>query len=99
MAYRHFSRRTFRATPKDMTIKRAGPCACCGVTIPAGAWATYFPPGTLASRPQGAIAHVGGLDGNSATCAANIRDRVLNDFAGEGVDMRYEDDCAAICGD
>jgi hypothetical protein len=51
--------------PRQMYAKFAGKCACCGAPIKAGEFITYYP-----SRRE--IAHVGGLDGNSATCAANI---------------------------
>jgi hypothetical protein len=40
------------------------------------------------------IAHIGGLDGNSAKCAANIKQS--RDFI--DVDRMYEDQCADICG-
>ena len=62
-------RRAPSAAPRDLQVKYAGPCACCGVTIPAGALATYYPPGSIAGRASAAIAHLGGLDGNSATHA------------------------------
>jgi hypothetical protein len=57
---------------RTITVKYAGQCACCGADIPAGAIADYYPAGTIAGRTTGAIAHMGGLDGNSARCAAEI---------------------------
>lgn len=100
MGYRRF--RPSRPTPRDIRVKYAGKCACCGVMIAPGEFATYYPAGSFRAEP--AIAHCGGLDGNSARCAAEIgkslrADAALNAYAGEGVDARYEDDCAAICGD
>lgn len=59
-------RRRTSSTPRQMYAKFAGKCACCGAPIKAGEFITYYP-----SRRE--IAHVGGLDGNNATCAANIR--------------------------
>jgi hypothetical protein len=75
MRYRKYSS---NPKPRDMVVKYAGPCACCGAIIAAGTWATYYPAGTIASRTTGAIAHVGGLDGNSGTCTANIRRELEN---------------------
>lgn len=98
MAYRR-NFRSARPTPRGITVKYAAPCACCGAMIQAGTYATYYPPGTIASRTTGAIAHVGGLDGNSQTCTAQIRaDMAVNDYAGDGLDARWEDQCADICG-
>jgi hypothetical protein len=62
--------------------------------IGVGEYATYYPPGTIAGRTVGAIAHTGGLDGNSARCTAVLREQMaVNDFAGDGLDARYEDQC------
>jgi hypothetical protein len=52
--------------PRNIVAKFNGTCACCGAAIKAGQWVTYYP-----GRKE--IAHVGGLDGNSGTCTANIR--------------------------
>ena len=68
MRYRRYS----KPQARTITVKYAGPCACCGATIPAGSMADYYPVGTIAGRNTAAIAHVGGLDGNSATCTVNI---------------------------
>jgi hypothetical protein len=100
MAYRRFHRQS-RPTPRDIVVKYAGKCACCGAMVAAGELATYYPAGSF--RAEAAIAHTGGLDGNNSRCATEIgrqmREReAVNDFAGEGVDTRYEDDCAEICG-
>ncbi len=51
---------------RTITVKFAGKCACCGAPIAAGQLADYYP-----ARRQ--IAHVGGLDGNSPRCTAEIR--------------------------
>jgi len=60
---------------RTITVKYAGECACCGATIKAGEIADYYPVGTIASRHSGAIAHVGGLEGNSARCTSELRQR------------------------
>lgn len=57
--------------PRDMELRYAGQCRCCGATIAKGELATYYPPPD--GKGRGTVAHVGGLDGNSAICAANIR--------------------------
>ena len=81
-----------KPTVRTIAVKYAGPCACCGATIKAGEMADYFPVGTIASRTTPAIAHVGGLDGNSARCAGNIKPGFVD------VDRMFEDQCADICG-
>jgi len=104
MAYRRFYR-TSKHVPRDITVKYSAPCAACGGTIKAGAIATYYPAGTPAATALGGpcIAHIGGLDGNSRACAAILRekyqtDAATNDYAGDGLDARYEDDCKERCG-
>lgn len=72
MRYRNYS----KPSPRTIAVKYAGPCACCGATINAGELADYYPVGTIASRTTPAIAHIGGLDGNSARCTANLRQAV-----------------------
>jgi hypothetical protein len=57
---------------RNMYAKYAGKCTCCGADIKAGEYVTYYP-------SRRAIAHVGGLDGNSATCCANIRAEMYPD--------------------
>ena len=84
-----YQRRSYQRNdqPRAITVKFSGQCACCGATIKTGELATYYP-----AKRQ--IAHMGGLDGNSATCTAEIRRRSeLID-----VDRAYEDQCAEICG-
>jgi hypothetical protein len=101
MAYRRFHHYS-KPQPRNIAVKYAGKCACCGAPIKAGEFATYYPPGTIASRTEGAIAHIGGLDGNSAKCTAELRKgfeaRAVNAYAGDGLDERYEDQCRDICG-
>jgi hypothetical protein len=61
--------------------------------------ADYYPVGTIAGRNTAAIAHMGGLDGNSARCAANIAARREERDPGYvDIDRMYEDQCAEICG-
>lgn len=74
---------------KTISVKFAGKCACCGATIKAGELADYYP-----ARKQ--IAHIGGLDGNSARCSAEIKQRI--DAILVDIDRAYEDQCADICG-
>lgn len=102
MAYRRFTRNYSKPTPRNLTVKYSAPCACCGAIIKAGSIATYYPAGTIASITEGKIAHMGGLEGNSAVCASNIKLRLVdvatNDYAGDGLDARYEDQCRDVCG-
>ena len=97
-------RRYYRASkPKKRTIevKFAAPCACCGATIKAGQLADYYPAGTIASIHVGRIAHIGGLDGNSRVCFGNLKNQVdaaTNDYAGDGLDARWEDSFRDTCG-
>ena len=51
---------------RTIIVKYAGKCACCGAIISPGEMADYHP----ATKE---LAHIGGLDGNSARCTANIR--------------------------
>jgi len=84
-----------------MTVKYAGNCACCGAEIKAGEWATYYPPGTIGNVTEGRIAHCGGLDGTGVRCFIEQRkqmDAAANDYAGDGLDSRYEDQCRDVCG-
>lgn len=101
MGYRRFHRAA-RPQPRVITVKYAGKCACCGASISAGSLATYYPPGTIAGRSDGAIAHVGGLEGDSGRCAVEIRkrneERAVNDYAGDGLDARWEDSFRDTCG-
>lgn len=93
-----------RARPQVRTIaaKFAGKCACCGAPIKVGETVQYYPVGTIMGVSEGRIAHVGGLDGNSVRCFTELRKQTVdagaNDYAGDGLDARYEDDCRDICG-
>lgn len=78
MAYRNHYR-TARPQPRAITVKYDGKCICCGAVIRAGSIATYYPVGTIASRIEAAIAHTGGLEGNSARCAGEIAKGMTND--------------------
>ena len=60
-----------------------------------------YPAGTIAGIKEAKIGHNGGLDGSSLNCAAILKasvDASINDFAGDGLDARYEDSCRDICG-
>jgi hypothetical protein len=98
MAYRR-NYRAARPQPRSLSVKYAAPCACCGAMIGVGELATYYPPGTIAGRTTGPIAHIGGLDGTSARCTGEIRRAMaVNAYAGDGLDERYEDQCRDVCG-
>lgn len=102
MSYRRFNRYS-KPTPRNITAKYAGKCICCGAEIQSGEMVTYYPAGTIAGITEGKIGHIGGLDGNSAKCsnvtrAQMIADKNLNDYAGDGLDQRWEDDCRDRCG-
>jgi hypothetical protein len=71
MNYRY--RRQSKPTVRTIVAKYAGQCACCGADIRAGEMVDYYPVGTIASRTTPAIAHRGGLDGNSPRCSAELR--------------------------
>lgn len=92
MRYRNSS----KPTPRDMTVKYAGPCICCGAEIKAGDYATYYPAGTIGSRTTGAIGHIGGLEGTGTRCHAELRKRQDPGFV--DLDRAYEDQCSDICG-
>lgn len=99
--YRNRYYRQSRPTPRNIQVKYAGQCACCGAQITVGAIATYYPIGTIAGVHVAKIAHVGGLDGTSQVCFNNLKaraDNSLNAYAGDGLDQRYEDDCKDRCG-
>ena len=95
MRYNRYNRS--KPTPRTIVVKYAGECACCGATIKAGETADYYPIGTIASRTTAAIAHRGGLDGNSARCTSEIRNK-QTDPGFVDIDRAYEDSCAEICG-
>ena len=85
--------------PRNMVLKFAGKCACCGAEIKMGEWATYWPRHSLGIGKAAAVSHVGGLDGTSSQCTATLRQQLgANSYAGDGLDSRYEDQCAEICG-
>ncbi len=77
------------ASARTIRVKFAGNCACCGARIAAGEMADYYP--TMRK-----IAHIGGLDGNSARCTAEIRNK--RDAGFVDIDRAYEDQCSDICG-
>ena len=99
--YRRYYRPS-KPTPRNIEVKYAGKCACCGAEIKAGVIATYYPIGSIAGVNKSAIAHIGGLDGTSQVCfnhlKAKVADKSLNSYAGDGLDQRYEDDCKDRCG-
>ena len=73
--------------PRNITVKYAGVCLCCGAAIPAGSIATYYPAGTLSGNMSG-IAHIGGLEGNSSRCSgeiANRRNDNMDSYVSEGL--------------
>lgn len=103
MAYhRYNNHRSTRPTVRTITAKFAGICACCAAPIKAGETVDYYPVGTIAGRATPAIAHPGGLDGTSSRCASELRKtfeaRAVDDYAGAGLDERWEDEGRDICG-
>jgi hypothetical protein len=101
MAYRRFYRKS-RPSVRNIEVKYAAPCACCGAPIKRGELATFYPVGTIAGVSEGRIAHLGGLDGTSQKCfnvlRAKVVDAAVNDYAGDGLDARWEDEGRDICG-
>ena len=101
MAYRNRYNRYSKPATRNIQVKFSGQCVCCGGTIQAGEMATYYPIGSIAGVTVAKIAHIGGPEGNSAKCTGILKNAIdsgINDYAGDGVDSRYEDDCARICG-
>lgn len=113
--YRNRFHRPAKPQMRVIVVKYAGTCACCGAPIKAGETAEYYPARPDRGETVGRIGHIGGLDGNSARCTAEIRkvnfpeyaaeiahreaaQRAVNDYSGDGLDARWEDDGAAICG-
>jgi hypothetical protein len=101
MAYRNY--RSYRKPQvHTITVKYAGECACCGGIINPGQIADYYPVGTIAGINKPMIAHLQAMNGNSKACSAELKskqaDKGLNDYAGDGLDSRYEDDCKDACG-
>lgn len=102
MSYRRYQRYS-KPVPRNITVKYASNCLCCGKRIEPGEWATYYPIGTIRGESQGKLAHLNGVDGNSLKCAEYLREKLttdasVNDYAGDGLDARYEDDCRERCG-
>lgn len=81
--YRNRFHRPAKPKMRVIVVKYAGQCACCGAPIKAGETAAYYPAGTIAGVTEGRIAHVGGLDGNSARCTAEIRKVNFPEYAAE----------------
>jgi hypothetical protein len=75
---------------RTIVVKYAGQCACCGAEIKAGQMADYYPIGTIAGRSTAAIAHMGGLEGKSGTCTANIRAEYVRDPGEDAADRWNE---------
>ena len=100
--YRRNFRNYSKPTPRNIELKFTGTCICCGAVLKAGAVATYYPVGTIAGVTEGKVAHIGALDGTSKACFNHLKvsavDHNVNDYAGDGLDSRYEDDCARACG-
>lgn len=94
-----YYRNRSKPTVRTITVKYAGPCACCGATINPGEAADYYPVGTILNQTKPQIAHVGGLDGNSGRCFGNLKKKhEQRDSGFVDLDRMYEDSCADICG-
>lgn len=103
MTYYRKYRRASTPRVHTITVKYAGKCMCCGGLIEPGQIADYYPVGTIRGVTEAKLAHLKAVDGNSAACAAELKqkqqtDKSLNDYAGDGLDARYEDQCKDICG-
>ena len=85
MAYRNRS-----TSPRTITAKFAGKCACCSGEIKAGEIVDYNP-----ARRE--IAHYKAFEGNSSKCYGVLRQ---NKYPADYIDIdrAYEDQCADICG-
>jgi len=70
--------------------------------IKAGELCQYFPANMIGNR-EGRIAHYAGAwdEGSKVSLRCyQVRkeQQAVNDFAGDGLDSRWEDQCADICG-
>lgn len=100
MAHRKYYR-SQKPTVRAITVKYAGKCMCCGGIIQPGQIADYYPVGTIAGVHESKIAHLKAVEGNSQVCQAELQkkaDKSLNDYAGDGLDTRWEDSCKDSCG-
>ncbi len=73
MRYRRTNYAARSTAPRTITVKFKGQCHCCGATIYAGEIADYYP-------ALKAIAHMGGLEGTSGRCSANIKTSMTADY-------------------
>jgi hypothetical protein len=99
-----------KPTPRNIQVKYAGTCLSCGARIEAGDFATYYPPnyfpyGMIKDADKGHLKHIENAAGDSLRCYAELKKRhaeqeqkAVNDYAGDGLDSRYEDNCSDICG-
>jgi hypothetical protein len=102
MAYYRKHYRSSKPAARTIQVKFAAACICCGGQINRGETATFYPAGTIAGISEGKVGHLGGLDGTSLKCFNTLKSRAVdaaaNDYAGDGLDERYEDGCRDICG-
>jgi hypothetical protein len=98
--YRRYRRQRTKPTPRNIEVRFAGNCACCGKRIEAGEIATYYPAGTIAGVDMGRLAHIGGLDGNSVVCFNELKRKLAAGVEQNtsDLDTRYEDECKERCG-
>jgi len=111
---RHNQRRRGRPEPRIITVKYAGTCRNCGETIAAGKTAEYFPAGSAGENPayiahtrntwdEGQLVSDCHMrkrtpEADAAAAKAVAERAASNAYAGDGLDARYEDDCAERCG-
>lgn len=98
MSYRRFHR-TGNTRPREMRLRYAGTCHCCGEMLPEGSWALYVP----ASDGRAAYVQHADVRGDmNPACFARLKregeQRAVNGYAGDGLDMAYEDQCRDMCG-
>jgi hypothetical protein len=103
MTYRKFHRHANNRRPESRTIvvKYAGKCAGCGAEIKAGESAVYQPAYGRAGCDDSACC--GHLGRKASVCRLDAfrelrAQAAVNDYAGDGLDERWEDDCARRCG-
>jgi len=78
---------------KLIRAKFAGKCACCGRRVYRGESVVW----NMVARAVSHVACHGAKFGNVSATVAGV-DHGANDYAGDGLDSRYEDDCARACG-
>lgn len=114
MTYHRIKYAASNRKPRDIVVKYPGKCGCCGAEIKAGEVATYYPPGTCGNKEGriGHVGGLEGASARCTeeirkrdfpeyaveVARREAEQRAVNDYAGDGLDERWEDDCRDICG-